>query len=394
MNLTRMRSAVVLVVLLISVLSGTPWAASAALSSASTTGAAAATWKAQSSGTAQALFAVSCFDARRCKAVGAGGTLRYTKDGGRSWHAQKNPLAGTSTILYRIACVGRSTCYIIGRPNTILVTHDGGVTWAVHRIPLAGTGPELTDPACVGAQTFEIRGRPALCRLGLLDLACVSASTCYVVASVKVQSQFGDLGPALFLTTDGGSTWTNQHVTATSPCEGDCGPAGVRVPYPLEWISCGPGSLCRAGGSTFIGSHEGYATLIIAATRPGAFWAPVGAGTAPNSAVCPTVLRCYGVWTTSPFDPGNQIWLSTDGGGAWGGIRSGSPKLRNAIACPGAKTCYSVGNQGTITASVNGSPFAAQQSGTSHDLYGITCVDLSRCFAVGNKGTIVARTAR
>ncbi len=67
--------------------------------------------------------------------------------------------------------------------------------------------------------------------------------------------------------------------------------------------------------------------------------------------------------------------------------------MRNAIACPGARTCYSVGNQGTITASVNGSPFVAQQSHTSHDLYGVTCVDVTACFAVGNKGTITIHTA-
>jgi hypothetical protein len=50
-----------------------------------------------------------------------------------------------------------------------------------------------------------------------------------------------------------------------------------------------------------------------------------------------------------------------------------------------------VGNQGTITASMNGSPFVAQHSGTTHDVYGITCVDVNACFAVGNKGAIVAR---
>ena len=74
-----------------------------------------------------------------------------------------------------------------------------------------------------------------------------------------------------------------------------------------------------------------------------------------------------------------------------GGQNSGSPKLRNAIACPAARTCYSVGNQGTITVSINGSPFVAQHSRTSHDLYGVTCVDVNACFAVGNNGAIVAR---
>jgi hypothetical protein len=200
----------------------------------------------------------------------------------------------------------------------------------------------------------------------------------------------------VFLTTDGGSTWLNQSIPTTAPCWGDCGTI-TTVPYPLEWISCGPELLCRAGGSTFIGSHEGYASLTIETGRPGAMWTPVKQGStsnyapAPDSAVCPTATVCYGVWTTSPFAPGNRIWRSNDGGWTWQGEGSGSPKLRNAIACPEAGTCFSVGNQGTITASSNGGPFRPEASHTSHDLYGVTCVDAWTCFAVGNKGTIVSR---
>jgi hypothetical protein len=93
----------------------------------------------------------------------------------------------------------------------------------------------------------------------------------------------------------------------------------------------------------------------------------------------------------SPFAPANEICLSTDGGANGEGQSSGSAKVRNAIACPGARTCYSVGNQGTITGSTNGGPFSSQLSRTFHDLYGIICVDVNTCFAVGNKGTIVAR---
>jgi photosystem II stability/assembly factor-like uncharacterized protein len=357
-------------------------------STASTMRAATGTWEAQSSGTRQALFAVSCFDGLRCKAVGAGGTVRYTKNGGMTWRAQSNPLAGSSTILYRIACVRVSTCYVISRPNLVLVTHNGGVTWSTHRIPLQGLGPGLTDPNCVSGQEADLRGRLALCRLGLLDLACISASTCYVVATPS----------AVFLTTDGGSTWKRQRIPATAPCQGIslhgvCGGPGPGRPYPLEWISCGSGLPCRAGGSVFIDPRAGSASLVIEASKPGGPWTPVRNqfpyASAPESAVCTTTTRCFGIWTTSPFAPGNEIWLSTDGGANWGGLSSGSPRIRNAIACPGARTCYSVGNQGTITASMNGGTFVAQQSRTTHDLYGVTCVDVNACFAVGNKGAIV-----
>lgn len=362
-----------------------------------TAGGAAGSWAAQSSGTGQALFSVACFNALRCTAVGGAGTIVSTVNGGRTWRPESNPLAGTSTTLYRIACSGSSTCYVVGRPNIILVTHNGGAGWSVHRIALSGLGPELTDPTCVGWQVYSIRGRPALCRVGLLDVACLSASTCYVVGTRHVQGRLGVLAPVVLLTSDGGATWIRQRIPTTTPCWGDCTPSNARVPYPLEWVSCGPGSLCRAGGSTFLGSHPGWATLIIGSRSPGQSWTSLkqignaAYGPAPDSAVCPTATRCYGVWTTSPFAPGNKIWLSLDGGWTWRDMSSGSPRLRNAIACPGARTCYSVGNQGTITASMEGSPFVAQRSGTSHDLYGVTCPGLQTCFAVGNKGTIVAR---
>ncbi|HEX8919772.1 MAG TPA: hypothetical protein VF898_14810 [Chloroflexota bacterium] len=309
-----------------------------------------------------------------------------------TWRTQNSPLAGSSTILYRITCVPPSTCYVIGRPNIVMVTHNGGAAWTVHRIPLPGSSGQLTNSACVSSQVFHLRGTPALCRLGLLDLSCINASTCYVVATLKVQAQMGDLGSAVFLTTNGGASWIKQQVPASAPCQGDCTPSNARVPYPLEWIWCGPGTICRAGGSVFIGSHEGYAFLTIQVSKPGAPWTPVRNNNtpSPDSAVCTTVARCFGVWTTSPFDlPGNGIFVSTNGGGIWERINSGSPTRRNAIACPSAQTCYSVGNQGTITSTMNGGPFVAQQSGTSHDLYDVTCTGVHTCFAVGNKGTIV-----
>lgn len=154
----------------------------------------------------------------------------YTKYGGMTWRTQNSPLAGSSTILYRITCVPPSTCYVIGRPNIVMVTHNGGAAWTVHRIPLPGSSGQLTNSACVSSQVFHLRGTPALCRLGLLDLSCINASTCYVVATLKVQAQMGDLGSAVFLTTNGGASWIKQQVPASAGCRGDCTPSNARVP--------------------------------------------------------------------------------------------------------------------------------------------------------------------
>jgi hypothetical protein len=149
---------------------------------------------------------------------------------------------------------------------------------------------------------------------------------------------------------------------------------------------------------------------VVTVTRPGAPWTMLtcpeprlpcfrsidpsarGAPFAPDAGDCPTSARCYGLRSTSPFDPGNGVDRSTDGGELWlGGEPSGASSLRNAIACPAALICYTAGNQGTITRTVNGTAFAADGRPTSHDLYGITCAAAAICYAVGDNGTIVAR---
>ena len=142
----------------------------------------AGTWRTENSGTRQRLYDVACLSALRCEAVGAAGTIVATADGGRTWRAQANPLRGSSTPLYAIACAGPGSCYVIARPDTILVTHDGGAFWSRHVLPVGVSGTDLTDPACLPAYT-PIAGRAALCRLGLLDIACVSARVCEAVAT-------------------------------------------------------------------------------------------------------------------------------------------------------------------------------------------------------------------
>ena len=363
-------------------------------------------WQAQKSGTTQPLYGVACFTAMRCKAVGAAGTLLYTKNGGASWRPQRNPLQGTSTILYRIACLAPSTCYVIARPNTILVTHDGGATWSTHVIPLPGIGASLTDPTCLGSQAFDNRGRLTVCRVGLLDLACVNARTCFAVATPALPSS-NPTGTScvnatscvvvgkpstIWLTNNGGARWVRQVIPPTVPCQADC--ADQTFPYPLEWVSCLRSGVCRAGGTRFMASHEGFAQAVLETARPGTPWRllnSVDTRFSPDAARCPTPRLCYGVFTSSHFDPGTNVEVSRDAGATWQGEPSGSNRLRNDLACPTESTCYTVGNRGTITATTNQTHFLAQASPTSRNLYAIKCLSATICYAVGNLGTILAR---
>jgi hypothetical protein len=153
---------------------------SAPVTASSTTGS--GTWRAENSDTRHRLYDVACLSALRCEAVGTAGTIVATANGGKTWRQQANPLRGSAATLYQIACVAPSSCYIIARPDTILVTHNGGATWSRHILPVGVSGANLTDKACLPLYT-AISGRSALCRLGLLDIACVSARVCYAVAT-------------------------------------------------------------------------------------------------------------------------------------------------------------------------------------------------------------------
>ena len=175
---------------------------------------------------------MACLSALRCEAVGAAGTIVATADGGSTWRAQANPLRGSSTALYAIACVAPSSCYVIARPDTILVTHDGGAVWSRHVLPVGVSGADLTDQACLAA--YAMAGRPALCRLGLLDIACVSARVCYAVATAPPAYDTTTPVPkgphaapsSIWLTRDGGSSWTRQSIPPGAACNGDCSRAG------------------------------------------------------------------------------------------------------------------------------------------------------------------------
>jgi photosystem II stability/assembly factor-like uncharacterized protein len=358
-------------------------------------------WQAENSGTRQRLYDVACLSALRCEAVGAAGTIVSTANGGRTWRAQANPLRGSSTALYQIACVAPGSCYVIARPDTILVTHDGGAAWSRHVLPVGVSGTNLTDKACLTAYTPGIIGRPALCRLGLLDIACLSARVCYAVATAPPAYDNNPIPKAphaapssIWMTRDGGASWTRQSVPPGVACNGDC-TSGL-YPYPLEWVTCLSSGLCRAGGGHLLGGHLGFAYAVLVTRGPGQPWACTTSAAActdlsPDAADCPASTGCYGIDSTNPFGPDIFVDRSADGGASWQQVGPNwTSSVLNDIACPAALTCYLAGSHGTIARITNGTTLAAQRSPTSRDLYGIGCAGPAVCYAVGDNGTILA----
>jgi Photosynthesis system II assembly factor YCF48 len=385
-----------------------PASATRSPSVTASSGAGAGAWRAEHSGTSQRLYDMACLSALRCEAVGAAGTIVATTNGGRTWRAQANPLRGSSTPLYAIACVAPSTCYVIARPDTILVTHNGGATWSRHVLPVGVSGPDLTDQACLPAYT-PIAGRPALCRLGLLDIACVSAGVCYATSAAPsaydvtpIPKKPHAAPSSIWLTRDGGAKWTRQAIPPGVACNGDC-QSGL-YGYPLEWVTCLSSGLCRAGGGTVLGcGHCGFAYAVLVTHGPGHPWACAQSAAtctavAPDAADCPGSANCYGVQSTNPFggpNGGVNVFRSSDGGADWAQLGPGqgwSGSVLNDIACQAALTCYLAGSGGSIARIANGTRLTAQRTPVHSNLYGIACT-AATCYAVGDNGTILALAA-
>ena len=359
------------------------------------------TWRTEGSGTQVGLADVACLSALRCEAVGEAGTILATADGGKTWAAQANPLQGSATALSRITCVGTASCYAIGRPDTILATHDGGATWSSRPLPVGVSSSELTDSTCL-PQYAPISGRSALCRLGLLDIACLSANVCYAVATAPAAygtSPLPAAAPAassIWMTDDGGASWSVQSVPPGVACNGDCD-TGL-YPYPLVWVSCPSGGPCRAGGGHVICGHCGFAYAVLVTRGPGMPWTCAWArgmctGLAPDAADCPDAATCYGVESTNPFGADNTVLRSSDGGGDWTQVGANwAASVLNDISCPSSATCYVAGTRGTIAQITGSTAVIAEPAPTRSDLYGIACTGQATCYAVGDDGTILVRS--
>jgi len=383
---------------LVAVASCTAWTSAPAAPAVPVTAAlAAATWHTEHSGTTRTLDDAGCLTASRCFAVGDAGTLLATTNGGRTWHPERTP---SKAPLYRIACAGSASCYVIARPSTVLVTHDAGAHWAARALPVHVPG--LSLPGCVVGDPSAPQGETP-CRLGLLDISCPSARTCYTVATnpagynaEPISATNPGPGSSLWLTRNGGATWTRQPIPSGVVCDGDCN--NVRYGYPLEWVSCAPNGPCWAGGNQLVGSHEGFASALLVTPAPGRPWRlePGCPASGPCSepvtdvGACPASNLCYTVNNSSPFADGSNVIAYTATGRPGPAVTVPNGLVINDIACPATRTCYTAGTKGIITRTTNGTRFAPVKAPARENLNGITCVTASACYAVGAAGTIEA----
>ncbi|NIO29693.1 MAG: T9SS type A sorting domain-containing protein [Candidatus Latescibacteria bacterium] len=99
------------------------------------------TWVQLVSGTGSSLRAVHFIDADHGTAVGNGGTILHTSNGGATWTPQ---VSGTTESLYGVSFSSPSVGFVVGGAGTILKTIDGGVNWTPEISPTAGLADVFT----------------------------------------------------------------------------------------------------------------------------------------------------------------------------------------------------------------------------------------------------------
>jgi photosystem II stability/assembly factor-like uncharacterized protein len=118
-------------------------------------------WTTRASGTSASLTNVSCRRESWCVAVGANGTILRSANG-IDWTASAS---GTTNALAAVACGSPRSCVAVGSGGTLLTSGDRGVTWTAHN---TGTTQDLTDVSCprqsfclvVGTRGTVLRGSP------------------------------------------------------------------------------------------------------------------------------------------------------------------------------------------------------------------------------------------
>ncbi|MBN2238298.1 MAG: hypothetical protein JW712_00870 [Dehalococcoidales bacterium] len=170
----------------------------------------------QASNTGMSLWGVSAVDASRCWAVGNSGTILHTADGGSTWAVQNS---GVWYDLFDVHFIDTSNGWACGSGGTVLYTGDGGSTW---------TEQETNTNQLLMGLTFTDANNGWLVDTGGVIRHTGDSGSTWAVQSENASHRFQDVffldastGWAVgyntvLKTTDGGITW-NSLTTDVSP---------------------------------------------------------------------------------------------------------------------------------------------------------------------------------
>ncbi len=281
-------------------------------------------WVTQPSGTSADLTAVACIDSATAVAVGSGGTIIRTTDGGASWLRQPS---GISFSLSGVFFLNRDTGFAVGDYGTILRTTDAGLRWS------AG---------------FDTSGQ------NLRKIFFTGPSNGTIV---------GDAGLILH-SSDGGTSWLLQASGTVHPL------TGVYFSNPMTGIAVGTGVILRTfdGGMTWLLKPSGRIVDVafadplngIAPTTDGYIFKTSDGGRTWSSQSFGFSFSsvCYpgndAAFVIGPSQSGTVIMRTIDGGTHWFEEDSYSSIRCNDISSVDGNRAIAVGQFGLILRTTDG----------------------------------------
>jgi len=302
-------------------------------------------------------------------AVGLGGTILRTNDGGATWTQQASPSANN---LYGVSFTDANTGTAVGHVGTILRTTDGGKTWIRQTSGTTNNldGVFFTDAntgTAVGGDLFA--GTQTILRTtngGAAWIPQTSGTNSTLIgvyfSSATTGTVVGVQGTIL-RTTDGGATWIKQSSGTTVTL------------YAVFFTDANTGIVVGDFG------------VILRTTDGGATW------TRQSTTGALLAISFHDANNGLAVGTLGKILRTTNGGVTWTSLSSGTTKELYGISFADANTVTAVGEDGTILRTINGgTTWANQMKGTANTLYGVFFTNANIGTAIGQTGVILRTT--
>jgi photosystem II stability/assembly factor-like uncharacterized protein len=342
-----------------------------------------ASWQGQNPGTTRNLNDVFFVDASQGWAVGDNGTILRTTNAGRSWEPQTS---SATAPLYGVRFADANRGWIVGGidptagVSTVLRTTNGGATWTpitsgltdANLFALDATGNGGSQLTAVGEAgvivrstddglNWELQSPPA----GLSPTANLQS-----VDFVNVNRGWavGSLGAAIF-TNDGGATWSLLPV---------------------------PTGTANLNGVSFVDANAGWIVgrdgIVLKTTNGGANWTgqATPSGTGDLGAIATLIGDTQRAWTVGA---GGALLSTSNGGTTWARTSAASRSLMYAVDFSDSLHGWAVGDNGTMLRTLDAGAHWSKMTGIdTATMTGVDFVNEFNGWAVGT-GTTVLRTA-
>ncbi|MCA6363340.1 MAG: T9SS type A sorting domain-containing protein [Bacteroidetes bacterium] len=280
-----------------------------------------AQWVQQNPGTSSTLFSVHFANGQSGWAVGAGGTIIHTADGGQNWQPQTS---GVSTALNAVWFADTQQGWAAGDGGVILATTDGGQNWVPQ---VSNSVSKLRTIWFFNSDTGYVAGQGGLC------LRTVNGGLVWTQVGTAVNQDIFSIGFAdasngylsgrngnFQKTITGGTSWIN----GPPPPPLDTLKA-VRAPAPTDvYVTTHNGKVLKTDGSgNWISQQPGSTKSL-----NGAWFTTTTTG-----------------WVAG--DSG-RVFTTSNGGGLWLQQSTGLAERLWAIHFPNDSAGWCVGANGTV----------------------------------------------